>query len=131
MHAGAFIGEYMAAKADKKTLDHTLRLYIVSWKTFGVEVAQEVKDEINALTREKLRPEKLTRLNALGSRKSDQFDLLEQNWSALVEYLGCTCGEQFAEDCRAAQASQPTSIACEMAYLSRKPEALLARQPRS
>jgi hypothetical protein len=40
MHAGAFIAEYMAAKADKKTVDHTLRLHIASWKTFGVEVAR-------------------------------------------------------------------------------------------
>jgi hypothetical protein len=42
-----------------------------------------------------------------------------------VEYLGSKSGEQFAEDCRAAQASQPTSIACELAYLSRKPVAEL------
>jgi hypothetical protein len=88
----------MAEKADNKTLDQSLVLYIASWKTFGVEVAQEVKDEIRALTREKLRPEKLTRLNALGARKSDQFDLLEQNWEKLIEYLGCTSGEQFALD---------------------------------
>ncbi len=93
----------MADKADNKTLDQSLGLHIASWKTFGVEVAQEVKDEIRTLTREKLRPEKLTRLNALGARKSDQFDLLEQNWEKLIEYLGCTSGEQFALDCRAAQ----------------------------
>jgi hypothetical protein len=37
----------------------------------------------------------------------DQFDLLEQNWEKLVEYLGGTAGEQFAEGCRAAQPSQP------------------------
>ena len=59
------------------------------------------------------------------ARKSDQFDLLEAHWSALVEYLGSTSGEQFAIDCRAAQPSQPTSIACELAYLSRKPVAEL------
>ncbi len=53
------------------------------------------------------------------------FDLLEQNWDTLVEYLGSTSGEQFAEDCRTAQPSQKTSIACEMAYLSRKPVAEL------
>ncbi len=41
--------------------------------------------------------------------------------------LGSTSGEQFAEDCRAAQPSQPTSIACELAYLSRKPEAEIAQ----
>ncbi len=35
--------------------------------------------------------------------------------------MGGTAGEQFAEDCRVAQASQPTSIAFELAYLSRKP----------
>ena len=40
-------------------------------------------------------------------------------WSSI--YLGSTSGEQFAEDCRAAQSAQPTSIACELAYLSRKP----------
>ena len=124
-YAGAFVGKYMVEKADNKTLDQSLGLYIASWKTFGVEVAQEVKDEINALTRDKLRPEKLTRLNALGARKSDQFDLLEQNWEKLIEYLGCTSGEQFAEDTRAAQHSQPTSIASEMAHLSRKPVAEL------
>ncbi len=67
----------------------------------------------------------LSRLSALGARKSDQFDLLEAHWSVLVEYLGSTSGEQFAEDCRAAQSSQPTSIACELAYLSRKPVAEL------
>ena len=60
-YAGALIGKYMAEKADNKTLDHTLGIHIASWKTFGVEVAQEVKDEINALTRDKLRPAKLTR----------------------------------------------------------------------
>jgi hypothetical protein len=73
------------------------------------------------LTRERWRPATLSRLSALGARKSDQFDLLEAHWSALVEYLGSTSGEQFADDCRAAQPSQPTSIACELAYLSRKP----------
>ena len=124
-HAGAFVGKYMAEKAGNKTLDHSLGLHIASWKTFGVEVAQEVKDEINALTRDKLRPEKLTRLNALGARKSDQFDRLEQNWAKLIEYLGYTSGKQFALDCRAAQPSQPTSIASEMAHLSRKPVAEL------
>jgi hypothetical protein len=122
-YAGLFVGKYMVEKADNKTLDQSLGIYIASWKTFGVEVAQEVKDEIRTLTREKLRPEKLTRLNALGARKSDQFDRLEQNWAKLIEYLGCTSGEQFAEDTRAAQPSQPTSIACELAYLSRKPVA--------
>ena len=126
-YAGVFVGKYMVEKADNKTLDQSLGLYIASWKTFGVEVAQEVKDEIRTLTREKLRPEKLTRLNALGARKSDQFDRLEQNWAKLIEYLGCTSGEQFAEDTRAAQPSQPTSIACELAYLSRKPVAELER----
>ncbi len=58
-------------------------------------------------------------------RSLRQFDLLEQNWEKLVEYLGSTSGEQFAEDCRAAQPSQTTSIACELAYLSRKPVAEL------
>ena len=115
----------MADKADNKTLDQSLALFIASWKTFGVEVAQEVKDDIRALTQEKLRPQKLTRLNALGARKSDQFDLLEQNWEKLIEYLGTTTGEQFAEDCRAAQPLQPTSIASEMAFLARKPAAEL------
>jgi hypothetical protein len=124
-YAGAFVGKYMADKADNKTLDQSLGIHIASWKTFGVEVAQEVKDDINALTRDKLRPEKLTRLNALGARKSDQFDLLEQNWAKLIEYLGYTSGKQFAIDYRAAQPSQPTSIASEMAHLSRKPVAEL------
>jgi hypothetical protein len=120
-HAEAYVRKYLIDKADNKTVDHTLRIHIAAWKTYGVEVTQEIKDEITALTRDKLRPDKLTRLNALGSRKSDQFDLLEQNWDTLIEYLGSTSGEQFAEDCRTAQPSQKTSIACEMAYLSRKP----------
>ena len=124
-YAGAFVGKYMAEKADNKTLDQSIGLFIASWKTFGVEVAQQVKDDIRALTQEKLRPQKLTRLNALGARKSDQCDLLEQNWAKLIEYLGCTSGKQFALDCRAAQPSQPTSIASEMAHLSRKPVAEL------
>jgi hypothetical protein len=51
------------------------------------------------------------------------FTRLEQNWAKLIEYLGCTSGKQFAIDCRAAQPSQPTSIASEMAHLSRKPVA--------
>ena len=59
-YAGVFVGRYMVEKADNKTLDQSLGLHIASWKTFGVEVAQEVKDEIRALTREKLRPEKLS-----------------------------------------------------------------------
>jgi hypothetical protein len=32
-HAGAFVGKYMAAKADNKTVDHTLGIHIASWKT--------------------------------------------------------------------------------------------------
>ncbi len=77
-------------------------------KVYGVTVEQSVLDELSRLTRERWRPARLSRLSALGSRKSDQIDL---QWSALVEYLG----SQFAEDCRAAQPSQPTSIACERA----------------
>ncbi len=45
-YAGLFVGKYMVEKADNKTLDQSLGLHIASWKTFGVEVAQEVKDEI-------------------------------------------------------------------------------------
>ena len=112
----------MAEKADNKTLDRTLGFHIASWKTFGVEVAREVNDEIRELTREKLRPEKLTRLNALGSRKSDQFDLLEQNWEKLIEFLGCTSGEQFAIDFRASW-DVPVSIIGELTFLARKPAA--------
>jgi hypothetical protein len=93
-HAGAFVGQYMADKADNKTFDQSLGIHIASWKTFGVGVSLEVKDEINALTRDKLRPEKQTRLNALGARKSDQFDRLEQNWAKLIEYLGYTSGKR-------------------------------------
>ena len=106
-HAGAYVGKYLTDKADNKTVDHTLRIHIASWRTYGVEVAQEVKDEINALIRDKLRPEKLTRLNALGARQSDQFDLLEPNWEWLIEYLGKTSGEQCAIDCRARFSSPP------------------------
>jgi hypothetical protein len=47
-YAGAFVGKYMADKADNKTLDQSLGLHIASWKTFGVEVAQDVKDDIRA-----------------------------------------------------------------------------------
>jgi hypothetical protein len=115
------LSKYTAAKADNKTVDSastwppkpttrrstSLGIHIASWKTFGVEVAQEVKDEIIALTRDKLRPEKLTRLNALGARQSDQFDLLEPNWEWLIEYLGKTSGEQCAIDCRARFSSPP------------------------
>jgi len=42
-YADAFVGKYMAEKADNKTLDQSLGLHIASWKTFGVEVAQDVK----------------------------------------------------------------------------------------
>ena len=94
---------------------------MAAWKAYGVAVEQSVLDELSRLTRERWRPATLSRLSALGARKSDQFDLLEQNWEKLVEYLGDTAGEQFAEHCRAALPSQPTSIACELAYLSRKP----------
>jgi hypothetical protein len=125
-YAGAFVGKYTADKADNKTLDQSLGIHIASWKTFGVEVAQEVKDEIRALTRDKLRPQKLTRLNALGALKSDQFDLLEQNWETLIEYLGTTTGEQFAIDRRAAW-DVPASIIGELAFLARKPATELKR----
>jgi hypothetical protein len=84
----------MADKADNKTFDQSLGIHTASWKTFGVGVSLEVNDEINALTRDKLRPEKQTRLNALGARKSDQFDRLEQNWAKLIEYLGYTSGKR-------------------------------------
>jgi hypothetical protein len=78
----------------------TLRL---AWKAYGV--SGDVLDDLSRLTRERWRPATLMRLSALGARKSDQFDLLEAHLSALVEYLGCTSGEQFTDDCRAAQPS--------------------------
>jgi hypothetical protein len=59
-----------------------------------------VLDDLSRLTREKWRPATLSRLGALGAHKSDQLDLLEQNWEKLVEYLGDTAAEQFAEHCR-------------------------------
>jgi hypothetical protein len=55
-------------------------------------------DELSRLTRGKWRPATLSRLSALGARKSDQFDLLEAHWSALVESLGSTSGDKFADD---------------------------------
>ncbi len=114
-------------KAANQSVGYTARLHVAAWKAYGVSVDQSVLDDLSRLTRERWRPATLSRLSALGARKSDQFDLLEAHWSALVEYLGSTSGDQFAEDCRAAQPSQPTSIACELAYLSRKPEAEIAQ----
>ncbi len=57
----------------------------------------------NSATTPRWRPATLSRLSALGARKSDQFDLLEQNWEKLVEYLGGTSGDQFSDHCRAAR----------------------------
>ena len=119
--AGRFVARLLRDKAANQSVGYTARLHVAAWKSYGVSVEQSVLDELSRLTHEKWRPATLSRLSALGARKSDQFDLLEQNWEKLVEYLGSTSGEQFAEDCRAAQPSQSTSIACELAYLSRKP----------
>ena len=119
--AGRFVARLLRDKAANQTVGYTARLHVAAWKAYGVSVEQSVLDELSRLTRERWRPATLSRLSALGARKSDQFDLLEQNWEKLVEYLGSTSGEQFAENCRAALPAQPTSIACELAYLSRKP----------
>ena len=118
--AGAFIAKLLHDKATNRTVGYSARLYISTWRSFGVEVDQAVYDELSRLTRDKWKPATATRLSALGMRKSDQFDLLEAQWVALLEYLGSTTGENFAEHCRVAQVSQPTSIACELAYLSHK-----------
>ena len=119
--AGRFVARLLRDKAANQSVGYSARLYVAAWKGYGVSVEQSVLDELSRLTREKWRPATLSRLSALGERKSNQFDLLEQNWEKLVEYLGSTSGEQFAENCRAALPAQPTSIACELAYLSRKP----------
>jgi hypothetical protein len=124
-HAGRFLARLLRDKTANQSVGYTARLHVAAWKAYGVTVEQSVLDELSRLTRERWRPATLSRLSALGERKSIQFDLLEAHWSALVEYLGSTSSEQFAEDCRAAQPSQATSIACEMAYLSRKPAAEL------
>jgi hypothetical protein len=116
--AGRFVARLLRDKAANQSVGYTARLHVAAWKAYGVSVEQSVLDELSRLTRERWRPATLSRLSALGARKSDQFDLLETHWSALVEYLGSTSGEQFADHCRAAQPSQPTSIACEQAYLS-------------
>ncbi len=119
--AGRFVARLLRDKAANASVGYTARLHVAAWKAYGVAVEQSVLDELGRLTRERWRPATVSRLSALGARKSDQFDLLEQNWEKLVSHLGDTAGEQFAEHCRAAQSSQPTSIACELAYLSRKP----------
>jgi hypothetical protein len=115
------VARLLRDKAANQSVGYTTRLHVAAWKAYGVTVDQSVLEDLSVLTREKWRPATLSRLSALGARKSDQFDLLEQNWDKLSEYLGGTAGEQFADHCRAAQPSQPTSIACELAYLSRKP----------
>jgi hypothetical protein len=112
--AGRFVARLLRDKAANQSVGYTARLHVAAWKAYGVRVEQSVRDDLSRLTREKWRPATLSRLSALGARKSDQFDLLETHWSALVEYLGGTAGEHFAEHCRAAQSSQPTSIACEL-----------------
>jgi hypothetical protein len=124
--AGRFVARLLRDKAANQSVGYTARLHVAAWKAYGVSVEQPVLDELSRLTRERWRPATLSRLSALGAWKSDQFDLLEAHWSAMVAYLGSTSGEQFADDCRAAQPSQPTSIACELAYLSRKPVAEVA-----
>ena len=116
--AGRFVARLLRDKAANQSVGYTARLHVAAWKAYGVSVEQSVLDELSRLTRERWRPATLSRLSALGARKSDQFDLLEQNWEKLSENLGGTAGEQFADHCRAAQPSQPTSIACEQAYLS-------------
>ena len=118
--AGLFMAQLLRDKAANQSVGYTARLHVAAWKAYGVSVDQSVLDELSRLTRERWRPATLSRLSALEARKSQQYDLLDQHWGALIEYLGDTAGEQFAEDCRAAQPSQPTSIACELAYLSRK-----------
>ena len=125
--AGRFVARLLRDKAANQSVGYSARLYVAAWKGYGVSVEQSVLDELSRLTREKWRPATLSRLSALGERKSNQFDLLEQNWEKLVSYLGGTSGDQFSDHCRAAQPSQPTSIACELAYLSHKPEAEIAQ----
>jgi hypothetical protein len=105
--AGRFVARLLRDKAANQSVGYTARLHVAAWKAYGVTVEQSVLDDLSLLTREKWRPATLSRLSALGARKSDQFDLLEAHWSALVEYLGSTSGEQFADHCRAAQPSQP------------------------
>jgi hypothetical protein len=112
--AGRFVARLLRDKAANQSVGYTARLHVAAWKAYGVTVEQAVLDDLSRLTRERWRPATLSRLSALGARKSDQFDLLETHWSALVENLGSTSGEQFADHCRAAQPSQPTSVACEL-----------------
>ncbi len=75
-----------------QSVGYTARLHVAAWKAYGVTVEQSVLDELSRLTREKWRPATPSRLSALGARKSDQFDLLEQSWEKLVDYLGSTSG---------------------------------------
>ncbi len=123
--AGRFVARLLRDKAANQSVGYTARLHVAAWKAYGVTVEQSVLDDLSLRTRDKWRPATLSRLSALGARKSDQFDLLETHWSALVEYPGSTSGEQFPEACRAAQPLQPTSIAREMAFMARKPAAEL------
>jgi hypothetical protein len=124
--AGMFVARLLVSKAANQSVGYSARLYVAAWKSYGVSVDAEVLEELSRLTREKWRPARVSRLSALSARKSDQFDLLEQHWRALVDYLGCRSGAQFAQDCRAA-AQQPlaTSSLTELAWLARKPEAEL------
>jgi hypothetical protein len=70
-----------------------------------------VLDDLSRLTREKWRPATLSRLCALGARTSDQFDLLEVHWSALVDYLGSIAASSLPRIGPRSRRSRPRSRA--------------------
>ena len=129
LHAGAYVASYLDAKSGNVSVGHSLRLHLLIWKDWSIEVSPTVREQINRLDREQWRPAKIQRLNALSNRKSTQFEVIDKNWERMVLYMASTTPNDFAAHLRSIDkpGNIPASIFSEIIVLSNKSNEELGR----
>ena len=122
--ADAFVANYLDLKSNNVSVGHTLRLHLMIWNDWSINVSNSVKEKIIRLNKEQWNPQKIQRLNALSHLKSQQFELIDANWVKMVDYMTNTLPLDFQVNLQLIESTRPSnipvSILNEIGVLSRK-----------
>ena len=94
-HATVFISEYLEKNRQQSSCNHTVSLYIQSWRAWGISLSARIRQQIAQFDSEEWKPAQLTRRNVAQVNKLRQLEMLDDLWPAMVEYLSDATADDF------------------------------------
>ena len=86
-HANVFISDYLEKNRANASCNHTVRLFVQSWRAWGIELSERIRQQVAQFDSEEWRPAELTRRNDAQVKKLRQFEMLDDLWPSMANYM--------------------------------------------